>query len=56
MPRNSYPHLDHMQTALRSRGTMVGQETAIVASNRRKMIGQRALSCRNMDNVPATPN
>jgi hypothetical protein len=56
MLRNSYPHLGYIQTALRIYGTMVGQETAIVASNRRKMVRQRALSCRNMGNVRAAPN
>jgi hypothetical protein len=56
MLRNSYPHRDHIQMALRIHGTMAGQETATVASNRRKMDPQRALSCRNMGNVRATPN
>jgi hypothetical protein len=56
MPRNSFAHLGHIQTALRIHGTMVGQETATVASNRRKMVRQRALSCRNMGSVRAAPN
>jgi hypothetical protein len=56
MPRNSFAFRDHIQMALRSRGTMVGQETAIVANNRRKMVRRRALSCRNMGNVRAAPN
>jgi len=56
MPRNSYPRLGHIQMAWHSHGTMAGQETATVASNRRKMVGQRALSCRNMGSVRAVPN
>jgi hypothetical protein len=56
MLRNSFAFRDHIQMALRIHGTMAGQETAIVASNRRKMDRQRALSCRNMGSVRAAPN
>jgi hypothetical protein len=56
MLRNSYPHLGHIQMALRIHGTMAGQETAIVTSNQRKMVRQRALSCRSMGSVRAAPN
>ena len=56
MPRNSFAFRGHIQMALRIHGTMAGQETAIVASNRRKMVRQRALSCRNMGSVRAAPN